>query len=99
MKRPALILAAALTLTGCRSFRDDLIVICDSPDKINLPADASPLARLTAIGQYLDANVRTKEGRDLMYSLASANRSKRSKILRELTVEYGVMTCHLAETN
>lgn len=99
MKRPCLIVAAALTLTGCHNFRDDLIIICDAPDKISVPADAKPAARLAALGAYLEANVKTKEGRELMYAVGSANRAQRSKVLRGLTVKYNIMTCHLADTN
>ncbi|MBL8954804.1 MAG: hypothetical protein JNK82_28765 [Myxococcaceae bacterium] len=99
MRRRVLIVAAALTLTGCHNFRDDLIIICDAPDKIDVPADAKPAARLQAIGAYLDANVKTKEGRELMYAVGGANRSQRSKVLRGLATKYGIMTCHLADTN
>lgn len=99
MRRPTLLVAAALALAGCHSFRDDLITICDAPDKISVPADAKPGARLAALGAYLDANVKTKEGRELMYAVGSANRAQRSKVLRGLTVKYNIMTCHLADTN
>jgi len=99
MKRASLIAAAALALTGCHSFRDDLITICDAPDKINVPPDAKTGARLAAIGAYLEANVKTKEGRELMYAIGGANRAQRSKVLRGLAVKYNIMTCHLADTN
>ena len=99
MRRPVLLAAAALMFVGCHNFRDDLIIICDSPDKVEVPADAKTPAKLAAIGAYLEANVKTKEGRELMYALGSSNRTQRSKVLRSLATKHGIMTCHLADTN
>lgn len=99
MKRLLLVAAAALSLTGCHDFRDDLIIICDSPDKVNVPADAKTAVKLSAIGVYLDEKVKTKDGRALLEFLADANRSVRSKTLRNLAAQYEVVTCHLADMN
>lgn len=98
-RRFALVAAAALALTGCHDFRDDLIIICDSPKKIEVPADAKTAVKLQAIGQYCWEHVKTKEGTALVNFLSEADRTKRSKVLRDLALQYGVPTCYLADFN
>lgn len=98
-RRLALVAAAALALTGCHDFRDDLIIICDSPRKIQVPPDAKTAVKLQAIGEYCWEHVKTKDGTALVTFLASADRTKRSKTLRDLSMQYGVPTCYLADFN
>jgi hypothetical protein len=100
MKRLALVAACAIVFTGCHDFRDDLLIICDSPHKIpHVPADAKMAVRLQAMGEYMWENVKTKDGKALVMHLSNANRTARSKVLRDLSMQYGVPACYLAEVN
>ncbi len=99
MKRLALVAAAAFTLTGCHDFRDDLMIICDSVDKIKVPPDAKSAVKLAAAGEYMWENTKTKDGKALITYLSGLNRTERSKVLRNLSTQYGVASCHLADLN
>jgi hypothetical protein len=98
MKRLTLVALCALGLTGCHDFKDDLLIICDAPDKIpQVPADAKTPVKLQAMGEYMWANVKTKDGQALVDFLASASRQQRSKVLRDLAMQNGIPACHMAD--
>jgi hypothetical protein len=101
MNRLALVAAAAFALTGCHDFRDDLLIVCDAPDKIKgkVPDDAKTPVKLSAMGQYMWEHVKTKDGKALVEYLSEASRTERSRVLRELSSQYGVPSCHMAEVN
>ena len=99
MKRLLLVALCASSLTGCRDFRDDLIVICDAPDNIKdrVAADAKAKDKLQAMGEYMWENVKTKDGQALVDFLSKAGRTERSKVLRDQAAQFGVVSCHMAD--
>jgi hypothetical protein len=99
MTRLALVVACALALTGCHDFRDDLLIICDSPDKVKdkFPENAKSAAKLAIIGEYIWEEVKTKDGKALIIFLSTADRTKRGKVLRDLSQQYGIPACRFAE--
>jgi hypothetical protein len=99
MKRLILVAFCASALTACHDFRDDLIIICDAPDKIKdrVAENAKAKDKLQAMGEYMWENVKTKDGQALVDFLATADRAQRSKVLRDQAMQYNVVSCHMAD--
>ena len=97
MKRLLLVLCLAAPLAGCHEFKDDVLLICDSPDHVKFPENAKNPQKLQLIGVYLYDNVSTKEGKMFVDYLALVGRAERSKTLRKIAMKEGITICHLAD--
>ena len=96
MNRAHLIALATLGLWGCTSFRDDVVTICDSPDRIG-DAAKSPGERMQLMGRYAEEHVKSKEGKAFLLNFASLGRGARNKLLRAQASKLDINPCHLAD--
>ena len=99
MRRLTLIAVAALLLTGCRDFKDDVQEICDAPDHVPAKEGAKSSERLSRIGEYLEEKVTTKDGKKFLTFLADLNRAERQRVLKNISMQQGIVVCHLADMN
>ena len=97
MNRILLVAAAGLSLCACTSFKDDVVTICDAPDKIGDTTNMKPSQRMELMGQYCSENVKSKEGKDFLWVLSSSGRGARNKMLRVQAARFGINPCHLAD--
>ena len=74
-----------------------LRVICESPDKVQLPPDADPSSRAQATADYIKANVTDPDALELMGELAAEPPGSRSAHLASVAREHGIERCPLAE--
>lgn len=99
MNRTLLVaLTAVCLLTSCTSYRDDVGTICDAPDKIGDTSKMKPGEKMALMGKYCEENVKSEQGKALLWELASAGRGARNKLLRKEAAKVGINPCHLADT-
>lgn len=96
MSRNHLIVLAAVGLCGCTSFRDDVLTICDSPDRIGDTAK-TPGERMQLMGAYAEQNVKSKEGKAFLATFANLGRGARNQLLRKQAAKMDINPCHLAD--
>ena len=76
---------------------ESLRVICESPDKVQLPPDADPNSRARAIADYIKANVTDRDALELMNELATEAPAAKGPHLASVAREHGIDPCRLAE--
>lgn len=74
-----------------------LRVICQAPEKLQLPPDADPSSRAQAMADYIRANVTDPDALKLMSELAATDPAGRGAELARVAREHGIERCPLAE--
>lgn len=74
-----------------------LRLICESPDKVQLPPGADPSARAQALADYIKANVTDPQALELMSQLAAEEPGSRGARLAGVARQHGIERCPLAE--
>lgn len=98
MNRTVLVaLLSFCLLPACTNYRDDVGTICDAPDKIGDTSKMKPGEKMALMGKWCEENVKTEKGKELLWSMASAGRGARNKILRGEAQKVGINPCHLAD--
>lgn len=95
--RLALTAAVALAFTGCTSYRDDVATICDAPDKIGDSSKMSPSQKWAVMGKYMEENVKSDKGKELLWGLSASGRSARNKMMRTEAAKVGINPCHITD--
>ncbi len=98
MKRPLpALLVLAVLATGCTSYRDDVATICDAPDKIGDTSKMSPSDKWRHMGKYMEENVKSDKGKELLWALSSSGRGARNKMIRTEAQKVGLNPCHITD--
>ena len=74
-----------------------LRIICEAPDKVQLPPEADQSARAQATADYIKANVTDPDALKLMAELATYDPIQRGPTLAEIARKNGIERCPLAE--
>ena len=98
MNRTLLLAIGFACLTACTSYRDDVMTICDAPDKIGDTTNMKPTEKMAKMGQWCVDNVSSKKGKDLLELMTSMGRGGRNKLLRQEAGRLGINPCHLADS-
>lgn len=95
---PALpVLLCTVLATGCTSYRDDVATICDAPDKIGDTSKMTPSDKWRHMGKYMEENVKSDKGKELLWALSASGRSARNKMMRTESAKVGINPCHITD--
>ena len=97
MNRTFLFALTLAALGGCTSYRDDVMTICDAPDKIGDSSNMKPSEKMAKMGQWCVDNVSSKGGKELLELMTSMGRGSRNKLLRQEAGRLNINPCHLAD--
>lgn len=78
-------------------FKKSLRIICEAPDRIELPPGADPSTRAQALADYIQANATDPDAVRLMQQMASMAPDDRGPELARFARENGIERCPLAE--
>ncbi len=97
MNRTLTLALACSFALGCTSYRDDVATMCDAPDKIGDTSKMKPSEKMVLMGKYMEENVKSEKGKELLWNLASSGRGARNKIMRTEAQKVGINPCHLSD--
>ncbi|RMG12267.1 MAG: energy transducer TonB [Deltaproteobacteria bacterium] len=101
MKRAAVLAATfagvATALVGCQSESEAYRRICDAPDHLSLPANASSSAREAALWRWIHEEVSNRAALDTLEALRGLTFAERAERLRNLAEAHDIAYCTLAE--
>ena len=77
--------------------KESIRIICESPDKVQLPPDADQLTRAQMMAEYIKANVTDPDALELMNELAATRPDPARPDPGRVARKNGIEHCPLAE--